>query len=227
MIRFCHNHGLIQVTDRPQWHTVRGGAQHYVDKMLAQHRRRAAAHAGARACVACRRATAPRGDGDHRRRAPNASTRSCWPATATRAWRCWPTPAPTSASVLGAIRYHPNRAVLHTDATVLPKRRLAWAAWNYERAGRRAASEQAAVCLHYLINRLQPLPWQQPVVVSLNPDPGAPADPARVIGELRLQPPGVRPRRHRRAAPAAGAAGPWRTPGSAAPGRATASTKTA
>jgi predicted NAD/FAD-binding protein len=82
--------------------------------------------------------------------------------------------------VLGAIRYHRNRAVLHTDARVLPRRTLAWAAWNYERSADHQR-EQAAVCLHYLINRLQPLPWQQPVVVSLNPS--RPIDPAQVIGE--------------------------------------------
>jgi predicted NAD/FAD-binding protein len=85
-------------------------------------------------------------------------------------------------AVLGAIRYHPNRAVLHTDISVLPRRRAAWAAWNYARAAD-SGREQAAVCLHYLINRLQPLPWQQPVLVSLNPDPARPIDPAHVIGE--------------------------------------------
>jgi uncharacterized protein len=70
--------------------------------------------------------------------------------------------------VLGAVRYHRNRAVLHTDTSVLPKRRLAWAAWNYERASDETR-EHAGVCLHYLINRLQPLPFKTPVVVSLNP----------------------------------------------------------
>jgi predicted NAD/FAD-binding protein len=77
-------------------------------------------------------------------------------------------------AVLGAIRYHRNRAVLHTDTTMLPKRRLAWAAWNYERAAD-AQREQAGVCLHYLINQLQPLPFSTPVIVSLNPitEPGA------------------------------------------------------
>ena len=83
-------------------------------------------------------------------------------------------------AVLGAIGYHRNRAVLHTDASLLPARPKAWAAWNYLRAPQHA-QEQSAVCLHYLINRLQPLPWPQPVVVSLNPvrEP----DPARVVGE--------------------------------------------
>ena len=71
-------------------------------------------------------------------------------------------------AVLGAIRYHPNRAVLHTDEGQLPQRRKAWAAWNYEHAGD-AGRERSGVCLHYLLNRLQPMPWTQPVIVSLNP----------------------------------------------------------
>jgi uncharacterized protein len=77
-------------------------------------------------------------------------------------------PTPAEAAVLGAIRYHRNRAVLHTDVSLLPKRRLAWAAWNYERAAG-GARDATAVCLHYLLNRLQPLPFATPVVVSLNP----------------------------------------------------------
>jgi predicted NAD/FAD-binding protein len=83
-------------------------------------------------------------------------------------------------AVLGAIRYQPNRAVLHTDASVLPTERKAWAAWNYER-GIGTQRDEAQVCLHYWINQLQPLPVSQPVVVSLNPQSGI--DPALVIGE--------------------------------------------
>jgi predicted NAD/FAD-binding protein len=82
--------------------------------------------------------------------------------------------------VLGAIRYQPNRVLLHTDASVLPQRTRAWAAWNYERAADRSR-EEAAVCLHYLINRLQPLPWKTPVIVSMNPL--RPICEARVLGE--------------------------------------------
>jgi predicted NAD/FAD-binding protein len=62
----------------------------------------------------------------------------------------------------------------------MPRSRRAWAAWNYERAPD-AGQEQAAVCLHYWINQLQPLPWQTPVIVSLNP--ARPIDAAKVIGE--------------------------------------------
>ena len=77
-------------------------------------------------------------------------------------------PSEAERQVLGDLGYASNDVVLHTDTRLLPRRRKAWAAWNYERAPSLSA-ENAGVCLHYLINRLQPLPWQQPVLVSLNP----------------------------------------------------------
>jgi predicted NAD/FAD-binding protein len=83
--------------------------------------------------------------------------------------------------LLSSIGYHRNRAVLHTDVSLLPRRRKAWAAWNYEHAAD-AGRERSAVCLHYLINRLQPLPFAQPVIVSLNPVREPRAD--RVLAEF-------------------------------------------
>ena len=88
-------------------------------------------------------------------------------------------PSAQEQATLGAIRYQQNLAVLHTDSRVLPQRRSAWAAWNYERAVN-PAQDGAQVCLHYWLNRLQPLPWTQPVVVSLNPI--RPIDDAQVLG---------------------------------------------
>jgi len=89
-------------------------------------------------------------------------------------------PSADEARLLGAIRYQPNRAVLHTDASVLPQSRRAWAAWNYERAAA-PAQESSRVCLHYLLNTLQPLPFAQPVLVSLNPLRPIPAQ--HVLGD--------------------------------------------
>jgi predicted NAD/FAD-binding protein len=180
MIRFCHNHGLIQLADRPQWHTVRGGSRQYVDKLLAQ-------------LGDCRAGEPVRAV---RRLPPGVGTVGAMVITdrgaehfddvvlachSDQSLALLDHATAIERSVLGAIRYHCNRAVLHTDAALLPRRRLAWAAWNYERAPDRAR-EEAAVCLHYLINRLQPLPWSQPVVVSLNPS--REPDPNRVIGEF-------------------------------------------
>jgi len=181
MIRFCHNHGLIQVADRPQWHTVRGGARHYVARLL-----QGIPDARLRCPVrSVRRLPPGDGRGGVIVATDQGSERFDEVVLACHSDQSLALLADATAdetAVLGAIRYHPNRAVLHTDISVLPRRRAAWAAWNYARAAD-SGREQAAVCLHYLINRLQPLPWQQPVLVSLNPDPARPIDPAHVIGE--------------------------------------------
>ena len=179
MIRFCHNHGLIQLTNRPQWRTVRGGSRHYVDKMIASV-------GNARLATPVRSVQRlPPGDGtagvvvttDTGSERFDEVVLACH---SDQALALLTDASADEQAVLGAIRYHANRAVLHTDTTVLPRERRAWAAWNYERAAHRS-QEQAGVCLHYLINRLQPLPWQTPVIVSLNPL--RPIRPESVLGE--------------------------------------------
>jgi predicted NAD/FAD-binding protein len=162
MLRFCHNHGLLQVANRPQWYTVRGGARTYVEKMLR-------AVPDARLATPVRRIRRVEGavqvtsrDGTERFDDVVLASHS------DQSLALLADPSEAEAAVLGAIRYQRNRALLHTDTALLPSRRSAWAAWNYERAATHAP-EQASVCLHYLLNRLQPLPFTTPVVVSLNP----------------------------------------------------------
>ena len=166
MIRFCHNHGLIQVTDRPQWWTVKGGARHYVDKIVA-------GIADKRLNTPVRHIERDAGAvrGGVRIITHNAIEQFDKVVLAThsdQSLALLPAASRAEREVLGAIRYQSNRAVLHTDASVLPQRKLAWAAWNYERAAQ-SRREASSVCLHYLLNKLQPLPFSQPVVVSLNP----------------------------------------------------------
>ena len=174
MIRFCHNHGLIQVTDRPQWFSVVGGARNYVEKILAgvrDKRLNTPVRLIERDAVGVRIVT----DG-HAERFDQVVI-----ATHTdQALRLLREPSAEERSLLGAIRYQDNHAVLHTDARVLPSRSKTWAAWNYERAAS-SERESARVCLHYLLNRLQRIPFQQPVVVSLNPVQAI--DPATIVGE--------------------------------------------
>jgi predicted NAD/FAD-binding protein len=88
-----------------------------------------------------------------------------------QALRLLAAPSTQDRQVLGSIRYQPNRAVLHTDSSVLPSHPRAWAAWNYETQADAVNPNQQRVCLHYLLNKLQPLPvgLETPVVVSLNP----------------------------------------------------------
>ncbi|MFM6985628.1 MAG: NAD(P)/FAD-dependent oxidoreductase [Hydrogenophaga sp.] len=163
MVRFCHNHGLIQVTNRPQWHTVAGGARHYVQKITARIPDARLNHPvqqvlrdedGVRIVCA---GTVERFD---------AVVMACHSDQALALLGAGA--RDDERDVLGAIRYQPNRAVLHTDVTLMPQNRRAWAAWNYERSPQQA-QESAQVCLHYWLNRLQPLPTPVPVIVSLNP----------------------------------------------------------
>jgi uncharacterized protein len=179
MVRFCHNHGLIQLTDRPRWHTVQGGSKRYVDKILAT----VADQRLATPVRAVRRL--PPGDGAAgvMVRTDAGEERFDDVVLAAHTDQSLALLADASADeqrVLGAIRYQPNRVVLHTDASVLPQRQRAWAAWNYERAADRSR-EEAGVCLHYLINRLQPLPWKTPLVVSMNPL--RPVRESQILGE--------------------------------------------
>jgi len=175
MVRFCHNHGLIQITNRPQWYTVAGGARQYVDKIvasIADQRLNTPVHQVLRDADGVRVVT------DGRVERFDAIVMACHSDQALAL--LGDAASADERTVLGAIRYQPNRAVLHTDASVLPTERTAWAAWNYER-GTGTHHEAAQVCLHYWINQLQPLPVAQPVVVSLNPQSGI--NPALVLGE--------------------------------------------
>lgn len=163
LVRFCHNHGLLQVSNRPQWYTVRGGSRQYVNRILA--------------LVDAPRLKTPvmaitRGPDGVR-----IQTRDGWESFDALVLACHPDQAlsllgtgatASERECLGAIRYQSNRAVLHTDASVMPQRESAWAAWNFERHAQ-GSHQHAPVCLHYWLNRLQPLPWRTPVMVSLNP----------------------------------------------------------
>ena len=180
MIRFCHNHGLLQITNRPQWWTVQGGAKNYVEKITAGIVDKRLNTPVRRIDYLQATAQMPAGVGICTDRGAERFDRVIIATHSDQALAMLESPSPAEHATLGAIGYQSNRAVLHTDTSVLPKRESAWAAWNYERAAGQG-QEGAQVCLHYLLNRLQPLPWQQPVLVSLNPV--RPIDPEMVLGE--------------------------------------------
>jgi predicted NAD/FAD-binding protein len=172
MVRFCDNHGLLQVNNRPPWFTVDGGAKHYVKAITdpIQDKRLNTPVLG----------IARDDSGVHIRTAQGVEhfDQVVMATHADQALRLLASPSNEEQAVLGAIRFQANLAVLHTDTRVMPQRRLAWAAWNYQ--GTQADNESARVCLHYWLNRLQPLPFKQDVIVSLNP--ASEIDPAKVLG---------------------------------------------
>ncbi len=175
-VRFCHNHGLIQVNDRPQWHTVTGGSRQYVQRMLPTIPNKYLA-------TPVKAVTRVDIGGLQQVRVDSTLGAQLYDhvVLATHSDQALAMLQDADAderSVLSAVAYQSNRAVLHTDARCLPVRRKAWSAWNYESAG----TAESRVCVHYLINQLQPLPVTTPVMVSLNPI--SEPDPATVLGEF-------------------------------------------
>jgi predicted NAD/FAD-binding protein len=177
--RFCHNHGLLQIADRPQWRTVVGGARTYVAKIAA----RLADVRVATPVEQVRRSArgvdvTAAGRSEHY----DEVVLACHSDQALGLLR---DPAPHERRLLGGVRYQPNRVVLHTDARLLPRARRAWAAWNYLATA--DAGGERPVAVSYLINKLQPLPFRTPVIVTLNPpfDP----DPATVMAEFEYSHP--------------------------------------
>jgi predicted NAD/FAD-binding protein len=170
-IRFCHNHGLLQIIDRPQWRTVLGGGREYVAKIAA----RLPDVRLATPVRSIRRAN--RGvevDSGGRSERFDEVVLACH---SDQALELLADASHAETRLLASVRYQPNRVVLHTDTALLPRNPRAWAAWNYLATTDADGTKPAAVS--YLINRLQPLPFATPVIVTLNP-PREP-DPSKLL----------------------------------------------
>ncbi|QRM18696.1 FAD-dependent oxidoreductase [Dechloromonas sp. TW-R-39-2] len=174
-IRFCRNHGLLQVFDRPTWRTVQGGGRAYVRKVAEQLDD---------VRLACPVSAVSREAGQLRVVHAGGSElfdRVVMACHSDQALAILGMAASDmQREILSAIRYQPNRAVLHTDRALLPRDEKLWSAWNYF-SGSGAPGEQP-VGVSYLINKLQPLPFKTPVVVTLNP--AREPDSAKIIAEF-------------------------------------------
>lgn len=160
LVRFLHNHGLLSVDDRPLWRVIRGGSAHYVARLVAPWRHRIrlrcavesvrrlphAVLVGVQGCAAERF--------DHVFLACHAD----------QALSLLADPSPAEREILGALPYQRNEAVLHTDTSLLPHARRAWAAWNYHRP----CVAQDGVTLTYNMNILQGLASSHTFCVTLN-----------------------------------------------------------
>ena len=169
-IRFCENHGLLQLRDRPMWRTVAGGSRRYVERLTASYASNVRLGCGVRSVrrfpggvmVADERGQQARFD------------HVVLAAHPDQALAMLPDRSDAEAALLGAIRYSLNSAVLHTDVSLMPRRRKVWSSWNY-------LDGEAAVgpSVTYWMNRLQGLCTARPLFVSLNPP--RPPDPACVL----------------------------------------------
>jgi predicted NAD/FAD-binding protein len=163
-VRFCENHGLLRFYGRPAWSTVDGGSKEYVSRLMRAFSGRV--ETGARIVTISRDAA-----GVTLRDARGHSARFDHVVIATHSDQALNVLTDADAHerrILGAIKYAPNRAILHSDHSLMPRRRAAWASWNYVEQ----SASQNSVAVTYWMNRLQGLPTSQQLFVSLNTPSG-------------------------------------------------------
>jgi hypothetical protein len=183
LIRFFQNHALMGISGQHQWYTVQGGSVQYVKRLQA-----ALTAAG----VDIRKGSPVQGV---QRSANSVQVRSRgteWEAFddvifATHsddALRLLADPTPLEATSLAAVRYQDNHAVLHADASVMPKRRATWSSWVYVQP---KGAPDDKIDLTYWMNSLQPIPHDDPMFVTLNSN--APINPALVYDSTTFRHP--------------------------------------
>jgi predicted NAD/FAD-binding protein len=171
--RFFLNHGLLDLNDRPQWYVIEGGSSSYIAPLTAPYRDNI--HRNARIVSIARdtdEVVLRFADGDSQRF--DHVVLACH---SDQALALLESPTDAERTILGAIPYQANSAVLHTDTALLPKRRSAWAAWNYHVTG---GNQSAA--LTYNMNLLQGIASPHTFCVTLNRDEAI--DPAKVLRHM-------------------------------------------
>ena len=171
VVEFFANHNMLQVSGRPPWRTIRGGSDRYVNALVKPFRDRIRLSADVRSVRRAAGGVEVATTGHE----PERFDEVVFACHADQSLRVLDDPTPREREILGAFPYQRNDAVLHTDVGLLPRRRRAWASWNYHVT--EPASELPTVT--YWMNELQSLPGSTPYLVTLNRT--ADIDPARVL----------------------------------------------
>jgi len=160
LARFLDNHGLLSLRGRPKWRTIEGGSWQYVEALTAPIRDRIRTDSAVERVLRFDDRVEVTVAGE----VPENFDHVVIAAHSDQALGMLGDPDPAERSILGEIAYQPNHAVLHTDESVMPTRRAAWACWNYRDGG----GTDGLAMLTYDMNRLQELGCQRNFFVSLN-----------------------------------------------------------
>ncbi|WP_339843810.1 FAD-dependent oxidoreductase [uncultured Halopseudomonas sp.] len=169
-VRFFRNHGLLSVSDRPQWRVIKGGSRSYIEPLTASFKD--SIH------LNCPVTSIHRDDQGVTVVSPRGEERFDKVVLAChsdQALKLLALPTEQEQSILGAIGYADNDVVLHTDTRLLPKRKLAWASWNY----RLGNDRQQPAAVTYNMNILQGIESETTFCVSLNQT--AAIDPDKIL----------------------------------------------
>lgn len=183
LIGFFRNHGLLQIRDRPIWKTVQGGARSYVSRLLEP--------LGDRVRLNCPISQVTRHQDYVSVTPQNGSTERfdqvVFATHADQTLKILTDADPREREILGAFPYQYNQAVLHTDRSMLPQRKRAWASWNYHIA----RETDLPVAVTYDLSRLQRIDSPEPVLLTLNPN--GRVDPSQAIRVLDYHHPAYGP----------------------------------
>tara|TARA_R110002096_G_scaffold257381_1_gene450759 strand:+ start:78781 stop:80148 length:1368 start_codon:yes stop_codon:yes gene_type:complete len=161
-LRFCKNHGLLQVKDRPQWFTIPGGSREYVSEIVKQTDARFEINTPIKSVRRTANGVLVTVAGKDCEKFDNILIAT----HANTALEMLKDADPLEKSILSAFKYARNEAVLHSDVRFMPKRKRAWSSWNYMQND---SSDENSLSVTYWMNKLQPLDTETPLFVTLNP----------------------------------------------------------
>ena len=176
-VRFFHNHAMLNAVDKPVWRVIRGGSKVYVDALVTAFRGRIRTNAQVRRVERSAEAVTIVSDAGAER-----FDQVIFACHSDEALALLADASDAEREVLAALRYQANEAILHTDVAVLPRRRAAWAAWNYH-----VLDREGPVAVSYNMNRLQGLQAPETFVVTLNR--AERINPARILRRIQYHHP--------------------------------------
>ena len=161
-LRFCQNHGLLQVKDRPQWFTISGGSCEYVKAIIDQTDANFKNNSPIQSIVRIENGVSVTVAGGK----SEQFDRILIATHANTALKMLKDADPVEKSILSAFKYAKNEAVLHSDVRFMPKRKRAWSSWNYIQNN---SMDENNLSVTYWMNKLQPLATKTSLFVTLNP----------------------------------------------------------
>jgi len=164
-LRFFKNHGLLNIKNRPQWYTVKGGSRAYVAKLMSNILPKINVMNGA---VKVQQNTSDSFAVTDTSGITNIYDQVIFACHADEALALIENPTEQEYSVLGAFRYQSNKVIVHSDESFMPKIRKCWASWVY--LSETQEDKKQTVSLSYWMNNLQSLPDDKTILVTLNPD---------------------------------------------------------
>ena len=173
-INFFKNHGMLSVTNRPQWLTIKGGSQEYVKKLTSGFKNKIRLNSKIKNIVRYKSYVVIEDN-----KSKEKFDYVFFACHSDEALEILKKPTADEVKILSALPYQKNDIILHTDSSIMPQKKLSWAAWNYNID----SPDDSPITLTYNMNILQNIKTKEPLLVTLNPK--LPISKGKVIKQLQ------------------------------------------